>query len=84
MYITNHYSAWGDASCKECSRKEVCKYADDVQSYISSHSAPPEIECLRVEYKCKYFDACAPYATRTINSNVLDAKTALCSQVDKI
>lgn len=83
MVITNNYSNNSRALCENCSKKDVCKYTDDVQTYLLSHRAPPEIECLSVEYKCKYFDVYS-YALRTTATNVMDTKVASCSQVNKI
>lgn len=83
MVITNNYSNSNRALCENCSKKDVCKYTDDVQTYLLSHRAPSEIECLSVEYKCKYFDAYSPYTIKTI-TNTMDTVTVPCSQLDKI
>lgn len=83
MVITSNCSSYPGALCDGCSKESVCKYADEVQAYVSSHRAPPEIDCLSVVYKCKYFDAYNPYTIKTL-TNVYDAQIASCSTVDKI
>lgn len=39
--------------CENCSHRGICKYEDDVMSFVRCTKLP-EQECLSIKYDCKY------------------------------
>lgn len=39
--------------CENCTHRGICKYADDVMSFVRCAKLP-EQECLSIKYECKY------------------------------
>lgn len=40
--------------CMGCTHSGVCKYEESVMSFCRSNNTVPAIDCLSVEYRCKY------------------------------
>ena len=51
MLTTSNYSPF---PCIGCSHSGICKYEESVMSFCRSNNAPCTIDCLTLEYKCKY------------------------------
>lgn len=48
------YSDLTPFPCQGCSHSGLCKYEESVMSFCRSNSATSTIDCLTVEYRCKY------------------------------
>lgn len=52
--ITNTISSISSIfPCETCTHRGICKYEDDVMSFVRSVK-PPEQEFLSIKYECKY------------------------------
>ena len=52
--ITNTISSVSSVfPCDNCTHRCICKYEDDVMSFVR-RIKPPEQECLSIKYECKY------------------------------
>ena len=52
--ITNTISSISSVfPCESCTHRGICKYEDDVMSFVR-HTKLPEQECLSIKYECKY------------------------------
>ena len=52
--ITNTISSVSSVfPCDNCTHRGICKYEDDVMSFVR-HTKLPEQECLSIKYECKY------------------------------
>ena len=40
--------------CIGCTHSGVCKYEDSVMSFCRSNNTASTIDCLSIEYRCKY------------------------------
>ena len=40
--------------CMGCTHSGVCKYEENVMSFCRSNNTTPVIDCLSIEYRCKY------------------------------
>lgn len=40
--------------CMGCTHSGVCKYEDSVMSFCRSNNTASTIDCLSIEYRCKY------------------------------
>ena len=52
--ITNTISSISSVfPCENCTHRGICKYEDDVMSFVR-RAKLPEQECLSIKYECKY------------------------------
>ena len=55
--------------CIGCTHSGVCKYEDSVMSFCRSNNTTSTIDCLSIEYRCKYQQKTYTTALRADQNN---------------
>lgn len=63
--------------CMGCTHSGVCKYEESVMSFCRSNNTAPAIDCLSIEYRCKYQQRNYSTALRTDGNNYCNTTSKL-------